>query len=456
MARLVSTIVVILLAPIFFGGCAATAPAPLTASPTADQLIDRLQDLGNNELSTRTNIIRMGADGREPMPSGLLMAQDPGPKSAEAMEELVRRGTAALPALIAHLDDARKTRSTIHGMFGGLTYAGEFDRRSDEVLPPGVDDGHAFGFGSRKIELAGPVDQDEYRLAVGDVCFTLIGRIVNRRYEATRYQPSGIVIVNSPILCPALRRAVATRWKGLTVEQHRDGLLRDVEQPDWSHRANAGIEALARYFPQEVTEAVAKRLVMPLYDNGAVKDFAMTTLYVDPDAVDRANLIKKFLVENGTAARAGLILQLWDDRTYTIGQKEYEPGPAPVVKVSPTEILGQLVGGPVPTERPMANATDYADTSMFVARLESLPYPLIERPVWDAFQLHMMRHAKDWATDDWIAEECIKLLANHGHDDALRAFCHRRLAEVSEDDAKKFRIQPLLDLLDKKSKRVGI
>ena len=47
-----------------------------------------------------------------------------------------------------------------------------------------------------------------YTVKVADVCYTLIGQIVNRHLLAVRYQSSGGPIVNSPLEAPSLAEKV--------------------------------------------------------------------------------------------------------------------------------------------------------------------------------------------------------------------------------------------------------
>jgi hypothetical protein len=151
------------------------------------------------------------------MPKGLLMEQDPALNPVEAQEELVRRGVAALPNLLKHLDDRRKTKATITGMMGGISHRAAFDWnfRTATTRPAGLrppDDFHEWTFHSPIAAPGNGVEDNPYSIAVGDLCFEAIGRIVNRDYEATGYRPSGIVIVNSPVLSAELCKAVRAEW----------------------------------------------------------------------------------------------------------------------------------------------------------------------------------------------------------------------------------------------------
>jgi hypothetical protein len=70
---------------------------------------------------------------------------------------------------------------------------------------------------------------------VGDVCFVLIGQIVNRNLIAIRYQPSGGLVINSPIESPALVEWVKKDWGSLDERSHTASLLADIRDGEtWS------------------------------------------------------------------------------------------------------------------------------------------------------------------------------------------------------------------------------
>jgi hypothetical protein len=406
---------------------------------TVDQLIDRLTIITNKEFSLRTNIFAF--DGKGKLGQGLLMLQDPAPTPAEAMTELERRGVAALPQLLAHLDDARPTKAT----FPVNHYSAEFDRnsRTSKTNPVGVASAHDFGEERLKINI--PKDRGEYTATVGDLCFNIIGVIVNRSYESLRYRPSMVVISNSPVLCPDLREAVRNEWKGLTAEQHRKSLEADVTSPDRSGRDAGGIIALWRYYPQAVPVALEKRLEVLRYDFWFIRQFAETKLYVNPDPAIRKRLIEEFVAENGPAFRDGLILRLWQDRSHKVGDHLSYPLPSPTVQAAPDEILTSIIGEHSQDEPPRVNTVDYRDTENLIDAMQNIHSVEIDQIVWATFKKHNGRHEAEWDRDDWIAESCVKYLVHRGHDAELMVYCRRRLAEVRALDQS--RVATLINIL---------
>ena len=207
------------------------------AGPTPDQLIDQLAQIDCNgpglyeysqygdfwaviaELYTRGHL-----EGPKPdcMP--------------DAMRALVRLGPRALPALVRHIDDDRPAglkigteQKDVPGVIrmGGQIFAQEYDSRAhvydEDVLPwpfrEKCSDGLCF---------TGRGFDEPHAVRIGDICFVLIGQIVNRDLVAARYQMTGWTVVNSPVETPSLAQRVRADWAGVGSEGLRDALLADL------------------------------------------------------------------------------------------------------------------------------------------------------------------------------------------------------------------------------------
>jgi hypothetical protein len=155
----------------------------------------------------------------------------------DAMRALVRLGPQALPALARHISDMRPTDlkigtkekpGEIH--MGGQIFAEEYESRAHAY--------NEFGYPSSFLDKCGHGDcytgrgfREPYTVRIGDVCFTLIGQIVNRYMVAARYQPTGLVVVNSPIETPLLAEHVRADWAEVDAEGLKNSLLSDLHRP---------------------------------------------------------------------------------------------------------------------------------------------------------------------------------------------------------------------------------
>ncbi len=203
-------------------------------------------------------------DGPVQMRMGIIGA--PPPAIPPAMRELVRRGAAALPTLVEHLDDRRPTKLVVGasvfakggGFFMWTRFSSEYDPRVGVV--------HLAEATPKVGEHTLP--PDGYTVTVGDLCYVLIGQIVNRNLTAVRYQPTAGVIVNSPIQSPELRAATAKDWSGVTAAQLRASLLADIAlTPDPNRgplRTDGALRRLRFYFPKAYAglrgDGLAKRI----------------------------------------------------------------------------------------------------------------------------------------------------------------------------------------------------
>lgn len=228
-----------------------------------DQLIDDLalidsQSPGINSAAVYEGFIADDSPGSFQM--GVL--GPPPPKVPPQMSELVRRGPLALPELIRHLDDGRPTKFAVGNTPSGnqigvnafmwMNFSDEYDPR----VPHWWDD-------EQRKHGPWPMERNfsgTYGVKVADVCYVLIGQIVNRQLLAVRYQPTGGLIVNSPIEAPSLAERVRKDWGNTDAESLREALLEDIRatnQPKRITRAdytwrfvNPALARLRFYFPE--------------------------------------------------------------------------------------------------------------------------------------------------------------------------------------------------------------
>lgn len=239
---------------------------------SVDELVDDLVNIDAQSTGLHSTLL---------LSSDTFIAEDPvdhvqggvfgsvAPKRFSQMVELVRRGASALPSLIEHLRDKRTTKLTVGGysprssayvpgsFFFVFQYFGdEYDPRTGPAQ-----------FQRKRAELG---DRDKilmqfehefkepYTVKVGDVCYFLIGQIVNRTLIPVRYQPSAILVVNSPIETPVLVEEVQRDWSGIDSAKLMLSLLVDLH----TDRLTA-LSRLRFYYPAEYERQISAGLIKP-------------------------------------------------------------------------------------------------------------------------------------------------------------------------------------------------
>lgn len=164
----------------------------------------------------------------------------PPPTVPPQMRELVRRGVAALPVLLGHLDDKRPTKLIVGGSIFDRANFYLFEIFATEYAP------------RRSSSPDSMTERDfsgRYTVKVGDICYVLIGQIVNRNLIAVRYQPTAGLIVNSPIEQPSLATWTRSDWNGLDAAEHQASLLEDVRKDDLDFHYKPTLARLRFYYP---------------------------------------------------------------------------------------------------------------------------------------------------------------------------------------------------------------
>lgn len=227
----------------FFASCAAiAADVDDTEIPTA-ALIDSLATIdapapGVEGMASYDGFIAETAPLR--FSSGVLGV--PPPKVPPQMRELVRRGAAALPELLQHLRDDRATKLVVGGdIFSGgffifQYFSNEYIAREPKRTPLSCIRN------CKKKDFVGT-----YTVKIGDICFAIIGQIVNRPLAAVRYQPTGGLIVNSPVEDPALAERVNADWNNVGSEGLKAALLADLRRKYDVDGAPTAAEHLFRF-----------------------------------------------------------------------------------------------------------------------------------------------------------------------------------------------------------------
>jgi len=201
--------------------------------------------------------------------AGLLMHHQT--NTSDAFRSLVEIGPDALPFLLDSLDDPKPTKLQVKHNFGmgGMFLGNEISRNpvnpvEKRVLPKeasGDDDWFDTSY------------ERPYTLKVGDICFVAIGQIVGRPYHAVRYQPTAIIMINSPLERKALRDHVRAIWSSddpakmlldsLLLDYATEGLFNGRSLDGWSEGSDLQVQSALRllyYFPKETAPLIAARL----------------------------------------------------------------------------------------------------------------------------------------------------------------------------------------------------
>jgi len=185
------------------------------------------------------------------------------PKVPPQMRELVKRGPLALPELIQHLSDTRPTKFEVGNKSGDSSRQVGVDFFAFSYFSDEYDPRLRASFSERAAkERPKYMERDfqgRYTVKVGDVCFVLVGQIVNRHLLAVRYQPSAGLVVNSPLEAPVLTEEVRRDWGHGDADSLKSSLLADVRASDGKGKdgeaeykaetADAALRRVRLYFP---------------------------------------------------------------------------------------------------------------------------------------------------------------------------------------------------------------
>ncbi|MBL8190831.1 MAG: hypothetical protein JNK38_22635 [Acidobacteria bacterium] len=225
---------------------------------TTTQLIDELTTIdspGAGYHPTAWVSAFVAEDALSKFDGGVLGSQ--APTIHLAFKELVKRGITSLPDLIKALTDKRETKLKVGDNFFSFQYfSDEYELKQRKKMS--VKESYALLKAQLKTQFEKDVEKmkensfsGQYTLKVGDICYAAIGQIVNRSLNPVRYQPSAILVVNSPIAAPELVTKVVADWGNATADTLKLSLMSDVEVASSPFWAVPAIKRLRYYFPNE-------------------------------------------------------------------------------------------------------------------------------------------------------------------------------------------------------------
>jgi ankyrin repeat protein len=380
-----------------------------------EALIDKLPDVAEGDTGympsmSGSSFLALGTS----QAGAMLLGQQP-PASSVSVRELVKRGAAAVPALVAHLGDKRATKITINreSAFGLLYFTDEYDynSRTTKRRPEGVN----------HDEWAKAKRSNSHTVTVGDLCFVALGQIVNRHFSAVRYQPSACIMINSPTASMALRQAIQKEWGDITQARHKESLVRDFVEPDSEYRRIGACLRLGYYYPEALEPLALKQLAAPRYDGFEVESLVREKLYRAKDARERKALFNAFVAKCGEAARQGCLLYLFEDLGIQEADEEGRLNPPLTERYPARACLVELYGYPQRVkseERPQLLPTEHAMQARFIDALGFFPSAKLDQAVRGVL------HSTD---DDDLAKACVRYLVGRGADPDIRLYVKQRL-----------------------------
>ncbi len=262
---------------------------------SVEELIDRLQDLTSTErLPTSGWGIGDPVPG-DPPSQRAMGARLFNPKTPPVVRELLRRGLESLPKLLDHLEDKRPTKIVLSCFAQGSAseyFSNEYDSRfkipakqPKGTIPNSFDAGSYCLNATDGFEKVGMWDY-RYTVKVGDLCFFIIGEMVNRDLQAVVFRDNSAARrIGSPSRMPALARACREEWAGLTAEQHKAFLVEEGYrqfQPSFEKSpAWAPLGALTRlyfYYPEEGEKRIINHIKKPAFDRSIIDAFLVDSL----------------------------------------------------------------------------------------------------------------------------------------------------------------------------------
>ncbi len=356
--------------------------------------------------------------------SPLFTSNTPSP----TLRKLVERGAVAVPHLVRHLDDKRKTKIPVEhvGVLGGLFCQCEYDWNPHNVneVPREVVRMQEGDLSKEEYELP-----ENYTITVGDLCYVALGQIVNREFNAVRYQPTGCIIVNSLAYSSKLRAAAKREWGNLTTAGHMKSLIADVRRPDSIGRACEALRRLSYYYPDTVEELAIEWMRKPFYSVDIAHRFVNDRLYQTVSDAERMRILDEFVKGHGDIYHRAILLQLLSDRDWDRVTRI----PPLQVKVNPRDVLKQLYPNAVPNDAALlrADVVELHCMAGIIHALNLYPSRVIDGAVYDLFQQLKPKECND-RDSDTVAIACARRLKGKGHDKEFEQYFCRRIEQTPE------------------------
>jgi hypothetical protein len=134
--------------------------------------------------------------------------------------------------------------------------------------------------------------------------------LIEKGFQACRYQASGGVIITSPCRSPALCRRLRTAFQGLTVESHKAGLTHDLLEPRSEIERIGAYERVCYYYPHWADDKIVQALSTPTYSGASVRGFVWNVMSKDIEPLYLQARLSEFTSQHGAVSREGVHLEL--------------------------------------------------------------------------------------------------------------------------------------------------
>jgi hypothetical protein len=410
------------------GEVLAVARDPEAAS--LPSLIDELAELADDDDLTKMLYEPIGPLTVE---SDLMSAAEAGKDKASngmtAARELVRRGVDALLELLRHVDDHRPSRVTISplGPIGSFSFTNWYSPRFTLNRKR-----HPADIAPTEDESTPSVDwRRSYTITIGDLCYFVIGQIVNRELRIIHPRMTQAYVITSPTATPALAAAVRADWSGITAAKHRQSLMRDAAQ---SPNPGAAVERLMAYYPDDGERTVLELLQRPLFWNSPAEDLVRYGLMPIDDPQQWRRVIDEYRGKFGKRIDADLPWVL--DEIASRNPQRRDSDVQADYRRRARHVLDQFYPSFDPEiASPPTSATYRGQASIVSGLRRARASEKLDAAVYRLFmEAEKAASGGDVRMDDFdlLAIACISRLAGGTYDAPLRDFVGKRIAEVEQ------------------------
>ena len=346
------------------------------------------------------------------MSMGIVGQMDSSP--SPVLSEIVSRGAAAIPFLIKHMNDKRTLKlKPMKGMMW-TEFSDEYDYNSSFQKP--LEDSRSPAQ-KRFYEAQAP---QEHKLTVGDICFVALGQIVNRHFQASRYQPTAGLVINSPSYSENLYKKIVNDYANMTKQEHRQLLLNDVLKSDSVYRINSALMRIHYYYPEDYLKTVLEILERPYFNGDRVDDFISDAL-MNLDFSDEKKInILKFQLNQSKPFKDGILRELFNKLYWQLLNERNKKDVDFDARTCLVKLFDYKEGVKL-SDYIYSHTLSDSNLSLVIDKLLVDKDQKIIQQVFDIFS--------KVGEQDGLAISCVKFLMDKGYNVKLKEHCNKRLEE---------------------------